>query len=63
MTLYEKLVQAYKDRARTQPPGQNMVLNVHNRTPEMLAEIAVKVVYEHQNDEERKELGDVVTGA
>ena len=63
MTLYEKLVQAYKDRARTQPPGQNMVLNVHNRTPEMLAEIAVQVVYEHQNDEERKELGDVVTDA
>lgn len=63
MTLYEKLVEAYKDRARSQPMAQNMVLNVNNRVPEMLAEIAIKVVYEHQIDEERKELNDVVTGA
>lgn len=54
MTLYEKLVEAYKERARSQPPAQNMVLNVNNRVPEMLAEIAIKVVYEHQNEEERE---------
>jgi len=54
MTLYEKLVEAYRNRARTQPPGQNMVLNVHNRTPEMLAEIAIHVLHEHDRSEHRK---------
>ena len=63
MTLYEKLVQAYKDRAKQSTPGNSLILGENNSVPEIMAEIAVKVVYEHENDEERKELNDVVTGA
>lgn len=63
MTLYEKLVQAYKDRAKQSTPGNSLILGEKNMVPEMMAEIAIEVVYTHLNDEERKELNDVVTGA
>lgn len=63
MTLYEKLVQAYKDRAKQSTPGNSLILGEKNMVPEMMAQIAIEVVYTHLNDEERKELNDVVTGA
>jgi hypothetical protein len=52
MTLYEKLVQAYKDRAKQATPGNSMILGENNSVPEMLAEIAVKVVNEHEHEHE-----------
>ena len=51
MNLYEKLVQAFTDHAASASPGNNLVLNTNNSVPELLAEIAIKVVYEHQNHE------------
>lgn len=55
MNLYEKLVHAFKTRAASSTPGNNLVLGENNNVPEMLADIAIKTVYEHQNLEERND--------
>ena len=62
MNLHEKLVERFRELAESTNPDF-FVLNVNNQVPELLAEAAVMVVYQHQNDEERKSLKDVVTGA
>ena len=62
MNLHEKLVERFRELAESTNPDF-FVLNVNNQVPELLAEAAVMLVYEHQNDEERKSLKDVVTGA
>ena len=54
MTLYEKLVQAYKNRAKQASPGNSLVLNENNSVPEMMAEIAIHVIHEHDRSEHRK---------
>lgn len=53
MNLYEKLLERFRELAESTNPDF-FVLNTNNQVPELLAEAAVMVVYEHQNDEERK---------
>ena len=62
MNLYEKLLDRFREMAESTNPDF-FVLNVNNKVPEMLAEAAVMVVYEHENDEERLNSADIVTGA
>ena len=62
MNLYEKLLERFRELAESTNPDF-FVLNVNNQVPELLAEAAVMVVYEHENDEERINSADIVTGA
>ena len=62
MNLHEKLVERFRELAESTNPDF-FVLNANNQVPELLAEAAIMVVYEHENDEERRSLNDVVTGA
>lgn len=54
MNLYEKLVKAFKNKAAQASPGNNWVLNTDNNVPEMMAEIAIHVIHEHDRSEHRK---------
>jgi len=49
MNLYEKLVDTFTKIADN---DQVIVLGKNNQVPELLAEAAIKVVYEHQNEED-----------
>ena len=62
MNLYDKLLDRFREMAESTNPDF-FVLNANNKVPEMLAEAAVMVVYEHQNDQERMSYTDIVTGA
>ena len=55
MTLYDKLTAAFTRVASNATPGNNWVVGENNRVPEMLAKIAVRIVDEHNNDDEQKE--------
>lgn len=50
MNLYEKLTETFREIAeKNNKVGDVIVLGTRNNVPEMLAEAAIKVVYEHQN--------------
>ena len=50
MNLYEKLLERFRELAESTNPDF-FVLNVNNQVPELLAEAAVMVVYEHENEQ------------
>ena len=55
MTLYEKLVKAFTEKAKQASPGNNWVLGENNRVPEMMAELAIHVIHEHDRSEQNNE--------
>jgi len=50
MNLYEKLLERFRELAESTNPDF-FVLNTNNQVPELLAEAAVMVVYEHENQQ------------
>jgi len=48
MTLYDKLEKAFMELAEKATPGNNWVIGETNQVPQKLAEIAVQVMYEHE---------------
>ena len=51
MNLHDKLVERFRELAESTNPDF-FVLNTNNQVPELLADAAIMVVYEHENQQQ-----------